>query len=183
MKEIIKEGLDKLKINKLAVWDFDGTLINTELPEDGKRIYKEKTGKDWQYIGWWSKKESLDMTIFDMPVIKQTIDSYKIEKANPNTLNVMMTGRMVKLSNEVEAILSAKGLSFDKYIYNMGGSTLDSKINSLDKLLLEYPNVTDILVTDDRQEHIPTFEAWCKQKLEEGRISTYKIDVIPSGHH
>jgi len=174
---------EKLKITKIAVWDFDGTLIDTPLPDIGKVKYKEKTGQDWPHEGWWSKPLSLDMTIFEMPVIKETIDSYNKEINNENTLNVMMTGRMKRLSQHVEAILETKGLTFHKYIYNMGGSTLDSKISSLENLLVEYPNVIEILLTDDRLEHIPSFEAWCKQKLDEGRISTHKIHVIPSGHH
>ena len=183
VKEIIKEALDKQKITKIAVFDFDGTLVDTPLPDAGKIAYKAKTGKAWPFEGWWSKALSLDMTIFEMPLIKSVIESYKKEKTDTSTVTVMMTGRMIKLSNEVEAVLSAKGLSFDKYIYNMGGSTIDSKIKSLDKLLVEYPNVKELVLFDDRIEHLPTFEAWCKKQVESGKLERYNITEVPSGHH
>jgi hypothetical protein len=30
--------------------------VDTELPESGKQIYLDKTGKEWPHIiGWWGK--------------------------------------------------------------------------------------------------------------------------------
>lgn len=183
IKKVIREALDKHLITKLAVWDFDGTLLNSPLPTTGKDIYKEKTGNIWPHKGWWSKEDSLNPNIFDIPVIEPVIKAYEHEKTNPNTLNVMLTGRIKRLSNHVEALLKANGLTFDKHIYNMGGQTIDSKLKSLDELLVEYPNVTSVLLTDDRQEHIPAFEAWCTKQKESGRITDFKINLVPSGHH
>ena len=183
LRKILTEALDKHTITKISVFDFDGTLIDTPLPDKGKITHQEKTGKPWPHKGWWSKPESLDATIFDMPLIQSVINTYKEEKASPNTLIVMMTGRIPRLSKEVEAILKSKGLTFDKYIYNMGGATVDSKVNSLNKLLSEYPKVTDILLNDDRVEHIPAFEAWGEQQRTSGRITNFKINLVPSGHH
>jgi hypothetical protein len=37
--------------------------VDTELPESGKQIYLDKTGKEWPHIGWWGKAESLDIEI------------------------------------------------------------------------------------------------------------------------
>jgi hypothetical protein len=37
--------------------------LDTELPESGKQIYLDKTGKEWPHIGW-GKAESLDIEIF-----------------------------------------------------------------------------------------------------------------------
>jgi len=36
-------------ITKLAVFDFDGTLIMTPLPDTGRQQYREKTGKEWPH--------------------------------------------------------------------------------------------------------------------------------------
>ena len=118
-----------------------------------------------------------------MPVIASVKKTYDEEKPNQDTLMVMMTGRMSRLSKEVESILSAKGLKFDKYIYNHGGSTLDSKIDSLNKLLQEYPKVIDVLLNDDRLEHVPSFEAWGKAQIESGRLKVFNINVVPAGRH
>lgn len=183
LKTKVREALDKQAITKISVFDFDGTLIDTPLPETGRLEYEKKTGKAWPHKGWWSKPESLDTSVFDMPPIPSVIKSYNKEKANPNTLIVMMTGRQPRLANEVKGILHDKGLTFDKYIYNYGGSTVESKIKSLNELLIDYPKVDDVLLTDDRIPHIPTFEEWGKKLLDSGRLRNFKIDVVPTGRH
>ena len=40
---------------KVAFFDFDGTLMNSPTPENGKIIYKEKTGVNYPYEGWWGR--------------------------------------------------------------------------------------------------------------------------------
>jgi len=178
IKSILREGVVG-KITKISVFDFDGTLVDTPLPDTGKGEYEAKTGVKWPYEGWWGRKESLDGNVFEMPVIPDVIRDYNIAKSNPSTLKVMMTGRMAKLSNEVEIILRAKNLSFDEYIYNRGGSTLDYKLKSLDRLIVKYPDVTEVELWDDRLEHIPAFEQWGKDHPE----LKFNINVVPSGHH
>ena len=32
------------KITKLAIFDFDGTLVDTPLPDTGRQQYQDKTG-------------------------------------------------------------------------------------------------------------------------------------------
>lgn len=157
--------MEKNKITKIAVFDFDGTLVDTPLPEAGKAIYEQKTGREWPHKGWWGRAESLDHEIFDMPLIEQTMVFYNEFFAKPDTLTVMMTGRMQQLSSFVEIILLKHGLMFDRYVYNRGGATIDSKIKSLNDLLLEFKNVNTITILEDRDEHIPVFKAWgaCQQ--------------------
>lgn len=183
IRNLIKEALEKQLITKISVFDFDGTLVDSPLPEYGRKEYEEKTGNEWPHKGWWGREESLDTAIFDIPTIQSVKKTYDEEKNNPNTLMVMLTGRIGKLSNQVESILSSKGFIFDKYIYNNGGSTIDSKINSLNELLNEYPNVTYVLLNDDRLEHIPSFKAWGEDKLNTGRLKSFNINVVPSKNH
>lgn len=165
-------------ITKLVVFDFDNTLIDTPLPEMGKRIYQEKTGKEWPHKGWWGRAESLDMDIFNMPVIPSVKVTYNKEKNNPNTLLIMMTGRLQKLSNEVEKILSANGFKFDDYFYNSGEDTLVFKINKLNQLLHQYPKIQSVLLNDDREEHIAAFQAWGDNQIEMGRLKQFKINFV-----
>ena len=37
---------------RLISFDFDDTLFHTPKPEEGEKIWKEKTGTDWPYSGW-----------------------------------------------------------------------------------------------------------------------------------
>lgn len=159
IKKILKEDIES-KPTKLAVFDFDGTLAYSPEPEIGKTEYKEKTGQDWPYKGWWGRAESLDTKIFDIPVNTSVVADYKKEKSDPNTLVIMMTGRIPKLSKQVEDILSANNLSFDYYLYNNANSTLDFKIDTMEKLLSKYPSIKSVEMWDDRDEHIGPFQVW-----------------------
>jgi len=160
IKRILKEDTSNDSITKLAVFDFDGTLAYSPEPEEGKLIYKEKTGHDWPYKGWWGRPESLDTKIFNILTNPSVVSDYKNEKSQPNTLVIMMTGRIPKLSNEVEYILSSNNLSFDEYLYNDGGPTLEFKIKTMEKILQKYPSIKEIEMWDDRTEHIGPFKAW-----------------------
>ena len=174
---------DRLKITKISAFDFDGTIVNTPLPDVGKVIWKQKTGKEWPHKGWWGQADSLDSKIFDMPIIQMVRDSYDREVQNPNTLMVMLTGRLYKLDNLVEDILKEKNYIFDKYRYNTGGDTLEIKLRTLNSLLIEYPNVKEILLHDDRESHIPSFQFWGDELIKSGRIAKFDIIVVPANRH
>ena len=68
------------KVTRLAVFDFDGTLVDTPIPETGRGEYEQKTGKAWPHHGWWGREDSLDHTIFDIPVIPSVIADYEKQK-------------------------------------------------------------------------------------------------------
>ena len=150
-------------ITKIAIFDFDGTLMNTPHPETGKGEWEEKTGEKYPHIGWWSKRESLDTNVFDIQSIKSTIVDYFVETDDPNTLVIMLTGRLPQQADQVEKILNDRSLVFDEYHYKGNGSTLNSKINTIKSLLNRYPNVDFIEMYEDREPHAISFEEWGKE--------------------
>lgn len=169
---------------KLAVFDLDGTLLNTPTPEEGMITYMQKTGNKWPHIGWWSKPESLDMDIFDIKPIESVISDYHREKSNPDTMVIMLTGRIKKLSPEVEVVLKKYNLSFDGYYYKMGGASTDqSKINTMNSILEMHPSIKSVEMWDDRLSHVPIFEQWGKETCMSGRLDDFNINVIFSNHH
>lgn len=168
----------KRKITKLAVFDFDGTLVSTPLPDTGRQEYHNKTGKPWPHEGWWGRHESLDMEVFDMPTLEEVIADYEKATAEESTAVVLLTGRMIKLSEHVKVILDAKGLTFDEYHYNRGGATEMAKMKSMEKLLEKYKDVTEMEQWDDRLTHIPIFEEWGRKQCDSGRLKSYKINVV-----
>jgi len=166
------------KIIKLAIFDFDGTLINTPLPDEAKKIWLEKTGNPWPHEGYWGRHESLDMEIFEMPTVESVITDYEKEIADENTAVVLLTGRMVKLTDHVMAILKAKKLTFDDYHLNRGGETSQAKIKSMEKLLVKYTNATEITMWDDRISHIPIFQEFGDKLVASGRLTSFKINLV-----
>lgn len=168
---------------KLAIFDFDGTLVNTPLPETGKLHFQKKTGKEWPHKGWWGREESLDHKIFDMPSNPLVITDYEKERATPETGVIMLTGRLQHLADHVRDILDIKGLTFDGHHFNKGGATEIAKVKTLNKLLDEHQSVTSVEMWDDRLEHIPVFEAWGKEKCLSGRLTDFKINFVLSDNH
>lgn len=166
---------------KIAIFDLDGTLLDTPLPQDGRVEYKEKTGNDWPFAGWWGQPLSLSSEIFDIKPIKDVISDYKKEKRDPQTLMVMLTGRIKKLSGYVEQLLKDNNLSFDEYHYNTGGSTDISKIKTMDSLLSKYPEVDELSIYEDRGEHISIFKEWGNKLVSSGRLKSFKIFHIVDG--
>jgi len=163
IKKMIREGLED-NITKISIFDFDGTLMATPEPETGMKIYKEKTGKDWPFQGWWGRNESLDMDIFDIKPISSVIADYNKERVKPNTRVIMMTGRIPKNADYVEKILNKYNITFDEYIYKKASDTLSFKINKLEEMLKSYSKLKEIEIWEDRVLHSKAFEEWGADK-------------------
>ena len=159
-KKLLKE--QKENITKISIFDFDGTLMDTPHPEEGKKEWEEFTGKKYPHIGWWGKPESLDDAVFDIQPIESTVSDYKKEMSNPDTMVIMLTGRLPHQSEQIEELLALHNINFDEYHYKSNGDTLTSKINTIKSLLHRYPNVSEIEMWEDREPHALSFEQWGK---------------------
>jgi hypothetical protein len=151
---------EKQTINKISIFDFDGTLADTPNKEDGITLWEAKNNKDYPHRGWWGREESLDENTFNVKLIPSTMDDYNKESEGNNTLMVMLTGRLPKLSNQVESILNKNGVIFDEYHYKGRGDTFTSKLYTIKSLLENNPNVTEIEMWEDRLNHADGFEEW-----------------------
>lgn len=163
---------------KLTVIDFDGTLVDSPMPDTGRELYLEKTGTPWPHKGWWGRKESLDLKVFDIPVIPSVIKEYETAKNDPETGVIMLTGRMFMLKDVVMTVLEKHGLEFDGYFFNEGGSTDEAKKNTLDVLLIRYPNIESVEMFDDRLAHISIFQEWGDRHIKTGRLKNFKINLV-----
>lgn len=168
------------KKTKLSVMDFDGTLIDSPLPEYGKAKYKSVTGKEWPHKGWWSKPESLDTSIFDIKPVPSVVADYEEEKVKDNVITAMLTGRMITLSNEVRTLLDTHKLTFDEYHYNKGGSTEVGKMKTMEQLLEKYKDVVEIQMWDDNLGYAHVYEEWGKKQCLSGRLQNFSITVVIS---
>jgi len=170
-------------IKKVSVFDFDGTLIDTQMPDIGKEMWLKAKGEKWAHRGWWSRRESLDMDVFENKPYEDVVADLDVEIARPNTFVSLCTGRIIPLRNQVQAILDKNGFVFDEVIlagqkpWNKGaGDTLQFKINYLADLKNRFPNLEEIEFWDDRNEHMPTFKQWGKQQVVKVKINHVHID-------
>lgn len=170
-------------IKRIVSYDFDGTLCFTPEPLEGEKIWEKETGTVWPYRGWWSKKESLDMNIFDIPVnqfvYRKYLEDVVRKEESKDTFILLATGRIEKLRKEVELVLNHHNLSFDMVSLNPGMNTLDFKIKLFEKLIEKYdPEV--FVMYDDRHQHLVEFEKWAEtQPCRIEIIDVTKSDKTP----
>ena len=160
-KRVLNESIEN--ITKISIFDFDGTLMRTPHPEEGKKEWETFHNEDYPHIGWWSKPESLDDAVFNIEPIESTVDDYIKEKENPNTLVIMLTGRLPHHHDQIVELLLLHNIVFDEYHYKETGDTLGSKLHTIISLLNRYPNVSSIEMWEDREPHAKSFVEWGKE--------------------
>jgi hypothetical protein len=162
-----------MQYKRIIVFDFDNTLCFTPEPDQGKKIWKEKTREDWPHIGWWSKTDSLNIDIFDIPVNKWIYKKYLEAVSDPDNYVMLATGRLLKkegMLDNVMKILNKHNLSFDEVQLNWGGSTLLFKLTLFENKIKKL-GVEELIMYDDR--HISSFIEWANKQ-------DIKIAVIDS---
>ena len=146
----------------LVIFDFDSTLIDTPGKEEGMEIWKQKTGKDYPHKGWWARKESLDLDVFDIEPNPDVLDDYKKHLESGDTI-CLVTGRLIKIEDYVKLILDKYDLKFNGGIYcrDGGKDTADFKLKLFEKMIGtgDYHNIT---IYEDRFDHVKIFEEWAR---------------------
>lgn len=164
-ENVLKEQQKPGAITKLTFFDFDGTMMDSPLPENGKEKFKDITGHVYPHQGWWGKRESLEP--FDVKPHASTVEFYNKSKTNPNNKTILLTNRIPKLSDVVKDKLAKYNLSFDDYSFKSGA---DSKPQRIEKYLQNFPEVTEIEVHDDQEDQLIPLANWAAQmeKLNPG---------------
>ena len=165
-----------MQYKRLICFDFDDTLFHTPLPEDGKVVWKEKTGTEWPHRGWWGKPESIDDEIFDIPRNEWTYQKYLEAIADPDAYVILATGRLDKvpgMRDGVEKILRDNNIEFDEVHLNWGSDTFIFKCNLLERTIKKL-GVKELKFYDDREAHLPKFVEWAKEQ----DIKSTIVDVV-----
>lgn len=167
-------------IKKVVVFDFDKTLCFTPEPEEGKKLWLEKTGMQFPHDGWWGKPESLNLDVFYIPTNPWVLQKYREASADPESYVVLVTGRLIRLQHKVEKVLEFHKLDFDEVLCCDGGGTYPFKCRTFERLIREF-EPKKIVLYDDRHEHIVRFrDEWArKQPCEVQIIDVTKSDKTP----
>ena len=162
-----------MSYSKLAVIDFDGTLVHSphkEATVDGVTVL--------QVYDRWLREQKL-------PPRKWTEMAAKVREfhEDPEVLSVLMTGRhngMRKDQRHIcELILESYGLNFDRYYYLEGFMpTLRWKCGTIDKILDEFPTIQKVVMYEDRPDHVSEFCDFLKLRRREGHIQDFKVERI-----
>lgn len=133
-------------MKRLVAFDFDATLMDSPVPETGRGIWREKTGEDYPHIGWWGRKESLSLNVFDIQPFPDVLAKLNEEKSIEGTSVVILTSRMEKLRPEVEAIMNKHGIVVDDILLKKGGA---GKGEVLLNIVQYNPDLEEIIIYDD----------------------------------
>ena len=171
-------------INRMVVYDFDGTLFRSPEKEEGMHLYAQKVGKPYPHKGWWGRMESLMPPIVPMKpdiswYLAKTIDQYRLDKSCPNTNILLMTGRINKFRSRIESLLAYQNIHFPKIYFSndpdsVGSNTFEIKSNRIEKLLT--PNIELLEIWEDRPDQIEQFHTW-SLKLQKNLCHLVKISV------
>lgn len=166
-------------MKRLAVFDFDATLVKSPEKEEGKLIWKEKTGQDYPHIGWWGRKESLDTDVFDIETNSSVINQFNQEKNTPDTDVIILTSRMEKLRSEVQNVLDMHNIVADDVILKKGNK---GKGDIIMDIVRFNPDLKEINVYDDfmnkNQEKI---DEYLKIKNELPKEIMYNLFLVQDG--
>ncbi len=143
-------------ITTLYLFDFDGCLADTPMPEVGKVLWSGYYNTKYPHVGWWSKKESLDMKVFQIHSFPETVREYEKSKKDPNGVVGLLTNRLITLKREIMEVVRSLGFQFDITSFNGGGKweSEPTKGIRLLSMLEDYPNVQKVYFWDDMQKHI-----------------------------
>lgn len=168
-------------MKKINIFDFDGTLFNSPIPNpklwDKKFFGRLQNPYKSKGFGWFYNPLTLskvDYSQFNKDIVKLVIRSYKDKDA----LTVLLTGRNVSNTGAVEDILAVGALKskFDFIILKPKGShsTSEFKERYIDDLMAKYnPEVVNIY--DDRESQIKKFKNYALEKASDG----YNVNVFP----
>jgi len=133
-------------MKRLAIFDFDGTLINSPEKEIGIPRWERIKGQKYPYKGWWGRKESLDTEVFDIKPFPNILAQLNKERATPDTSVIILSSRMEKLRPEVEKILDMNGIVVDDVILRRGN---ENKGDVILKIENYNQDLKEIVVYDD----------------------------------
>jgi hypothetical protein len=148
-------------ITKLGVYDFDGTLMNTPLPEYGMTEWFKKTGTSYPHKGWWGRKESLNLDVFNIKPINRVENAFRNDHLSPDVSTILLTNRQHKLLPEVMLLLNKYNITFDHYLLKKGDV---EKGERLINILSQFPDLKEIELWDDNFEHILNVQDWVMNK-------------------
>lgn len=153
-KEIILEMTEPQET--VHFFDFDGTIMDSPLPETGKDIYAQVTGKKYPHIGWWGRPESLDLNVFDIQPKADIESIYRKVIQSSHDHAVLLTNRQLKLGDLVKKVLDKHQMPFEHYSYKHNNDEKGDRILQIMKQF--YPGVKNIIFYDDDQRHLDNAE-------------------------
>lgn len=159
-RQSISEIEGENTIEQINFFDFDGTLFLTPGKEEGSKLYKKITGKEYPHEGWAGRPESL-LPEYNIQINPKIVPYLKKALNNPKAKNFLLTNRNSKLENQIKQILKVNNIEFDGYLFKTGDQ---SKSHRIEKTFEDYPDAKIINVYDDKTNELYDIDKKFKSK-------------------
>ncbi len=167
-------------MKRLAVYDFDGTLVDSPKPETGVKQWSDYYHEPYPYkAGWWSKPESLDLHVFNFNTFPIIVAKLRNDYSDDDTYVLILTARIEKLRPQVEAILKAKGIPYNALVMNSTGTI--NKGDVIMNYMQKFPDLEEIDVYDDMQDKLDKLEEYTQIRDQIPNNIDYKIYHVKDG--
>lgn len=164
-----------MKSKVYRFFDFDGTLIDSPMPDEGKIIWKDKKGFDYPYLGWWGRPESLDLSVFDIKANDKV--KYELLKSfENNDRTYILTSRLKKLKESVFNVLKHNDIDITKFTGFSFFTDQDKGQRILNIIEDEKNEIKEIHVYEDRDKEFVVLNA-IRPILESLGIDYYVHEV------
>lgn len=149
-------------IKKLMIFDMDGTILDSPMPDQGKMLYEQIKGVKYPYQGWWGRKESL-LPEFDIKPLEFVMEHYHRAVIRNDVGLVLLTNRMKRLRDHIMPILENNKLHFHTYSFKYNNkSKLDRALDIIEE---SYDGIEEVEFFDDMAEHVIDFTRYWDMQL------------------
>lgn len=108
---------------------------------------------------WWENIDSLNINLFDIQLVDIVKENVIKDLSDPYSYVVLLTGRReMFLKNVISILEHHKVPPFNRYLFNNAIDTKQFKIREMIELYNTFPNVEEVILWEDRIEHIPSFK-------------------------
>src|SRR5574343_68294 len=171
-KNLINGIADGIRhITKINIFDFDGTIFNSPVPNgkiwDSKTFGRLMADSSRGGLGWFQHTITLDNKyIKDSTCNEEVVAAVRKSMADPSCATILLTGRDTSFSNRIRDILSSNGLVFDDFgfkpepkVGEIRETTMNFKKRFIKEMIEKY-GANKVEMWEDRQKHVITFREY-----------------------
>jgi FMN phosphatase YigB (HAD superfamily) len=168
-----------MKKAKIALWDCDGCLVDTPLPERDKTSWEKHHDKPWPFQGWWGRMESMCADAFNITTFADRHEEF-VKLDGEGFEQFILTSRLPRFTDRIKDILSANGLSVKKIFTKTNATKGERILELIAQYKAEGIEIEHIKFFDDRLKEIVTAEA-VRPQIEAMGI-TFDVIQVENDH-